>query len=60
MVQALYCPCIGIPAFIIDNSIIAVVVYGVTFQSSAVDRFRGPRHFVCPFSVVFFDAVELA
>ena len=23
MVQALYCPCIGIPAFIIDNSIIA-------------------------------------
>ena len=37
-----------------------VVVYGVTFQSSVVNRLGGPRHFIRPCSVVFFDAVELA
>ena len=37
-----------------------VVIYGITFQSSAVDRLGGPRHFVHPCGVVFFDAVELA
>ena len=58
-VQALYCPCIGIPAFIIDNSIVCpVVIYGIAFQSSTVDRLRGPQHFICPCGVVLFDAVE--
>ena len=37
-----------------------VVVYGITFQSSAVDRLGGPRHFIRPCGVVFFDAIEFA
>ena len=36
-----------------------VVVYGITFRSSAVDQLGGPRHFIHPCGVVFFDAIEL-
>ena len=50
------CPCIHHQQF----HHYPVVVYGITFQSSAVDRLGGPRHFIHPCSVLFFDAVELA
>ena len=48
-VQALYCPRIGIPTFIIDNSIIA------QWSSTA-----SPSSDICPCGVVLFDAIELA
>ena len=37
-----------------------VVVYGITFQPSAVDRLGGLGHFVHSCSVAFFDTIEPA
>ena len=58
-VQALYSFCIGIPAFIIDDSIVAQ--WSPTASPSSPQQWTDSEdfgHFICPCGVAFIDAIE--